>query len=140
MIDPLTGSLSISGSGLQAQSERMRIVSENIANAQSTGNAPGADAFRRKLIAFESAPQTDMPFSRVEVAAITRDTAPFRVEIEPGHPAADAEGRVKYPNVSMLVELADLRDASRAYEANLQSIKQARQMISATLDLMRERG
>jgi flagellar basal-body rod protein FlgC len=139
MMDPLTASLSISGSGLQAQSERIRIVSENLANAQSTGMAPGADAFRRKLIAFESETGGDLPFARVAIADITRDPSPFRIEIEPGHPAADSEGRVKYPNVSTLVELADMRDATRAYEANLQTIKQARQLISMTLDMMRER-
>jgi flagellar basal-body rod protein FlgC len=139
-MDPLSASLAISGSGLQAQSERIRIVSENLANAQSTGTVPGADAFRRKLIHFESAPQNDAPFAKVEISGITRDTSGFRVEIEPGHPAADAEGRVNYPNISPLVELADMRDANRNYEANLQMIKQARQLISMTLDLMRERA
>jgi flagellar basal-body rod protein FlgC len=139
MVDALTASLSISGSGLQAQSERIRIVAENLANAQSTGAVPGADAFRRKLISFEAETRGEPGFSRVAIAGISRDPSPFRIEIEPGHPAADMEGRVKYPNVSMLVELADMRDATRAYEANLQTIKQARQLISMTLDMMRER-
>lgn len=138
-MDALASALSISGSGLRAQSERLRIVSENLANAQSTGTVPGADAFRRKLISF--APMRDGgPFNGVAVASISRDMTPFRLEHEPGHPAADARGMVKYPNVSALVELADMRDAGRGYEANLQAIKQARQMISTTLDMLRERA
>jgi flagellar basal-body rod protein FlgC len=94
---------------------------------------------RRGPCRVESETRGEPGFSRVAIAGISRDPSPFRIEIEPGHPAADAEGRVKYPNVSTLVELADMRDATRAYEANLQTIKQARQLISMTLDMMRER-
>jgi flagellar basal-body rod protein FlgC len=137
-MEPLSGALQIAGSGLRAQSERMRIISENLANAQSTGQTPGADAFRRKLIAFGSEAGAS-GFDQVSVAAIRRDQSPFRIEHEPSHPAANADGMVKYPNVSTLIELADMREAGRAYEANLQSIRQARQMISATLDMLRER-
>jgi flagellar basal-body rod protein FlgC len=138
MMDALTGSLSIAGSGLQAQSMRLRVVSENLANAQSTGNTPGADAFRRKLISFQNVTQTS-GLSLVDVKSITRDMSDFRIERDPSHPAADANGDVKYPNVSTMIELADMREAGRNYEANLQVMKQARQMISMTLDMMKER-
>jgi flagellar basal-body rod protein FlgC len=138
MMDALTGSLSISGAGLQAQSTRLRVVSENLANAHSTGNTPGADAFRRKLISFQNVAQTG-GLNLVEVKKITRDMTNFRIERDPSHPAADANGDVKYPNVSIMIELADMREAGRNYEANLQVMKQARQMISMTLDMMKER-
>jgi flagellar basal-body rod protein FlgC len=138
-MEPLTGALQVSGSGLRAQTERMRIISENLANAQSTGAQPGADAFRRKLITFGSAEAQGGGFDLVSVKSISRDPSPFRLEHEPSHPAADEKGMVKMPNVSTLIELADMREAGRAYEANLQAIRQARQMISATLDMLRER-
>ena len=138
MMDALTGSLTIAGSGLHAQSIRLRVVSENLANAESTGKTPGADAFRRKLISFQNATQ-DGGLSIVDVKSITRDMSNFRIERDPSHPAADANGDVKYPNVSTMIELADMREAGRNYEANLQVMKQARQMISMTLDMMKER-
>ena len=137
-MDALTGSLKIAGSGLQAQSTRLRVVSENLANAQSTGNMPGADAFRRKLISFQNVMQ-DGGLSLVDVKSITRDQSDFRIERDPSHPAADTNGDVKYPNVSTMIELADMREAGRNYEANLQVMRQARQMISMTLDMMKER-
>jgi flagellar basal-body rod protein FlgC len=138
-MDALAASLSIAGSGLRTQSERIRIVSENLANAQSTGSTPGADAFRRKLISFEAVDAADGGFAMVAVKDITRDMGDFRIEHDPSHPAADADGNVKMPNISSIVELADMREATRTYEANLQVMKQARQLISMTLDMMRER-
>ena len=138
MSDPLSVSLKISGTGLQSQAERMRVVSENLANAQSTGNAPGADAFQRKLMIFNAKPVDDSDFQGVNIARIMRDTSAFRMEHEPSHPAADSLGQVKYPNVNPLIELADMREASRSYEANLQVMKQARQMIQMTIDLLRQ--
>jgi flagellar basal-body rod protein FlgC len=138
-MDSFSASMAIAGSGLQTQSARMRIVSENLANAQSTGTAPGADAFRRKLISIEAVEGESGGYSLAGVARISRDPSAFRIEHDPGHPAADARGQVKYPNVSMLVELADMRDAGRAYEANLQIVKQTRQLVSMTLDMLRDR-
>lgn len=137
-MDALTGSLAIAGSGLQAQSTRMRVVSENLANAQSTGNVPGADAFRRKLISFENINQ-DGGLNLVGVKSISRDMSGFRIERDPSHPAADTNGDVKYPNVSTMIELADMREAGRGYEANLQVMRQARQLISITIDMLKER-
>lgn len=136
-MDALAASLKIASSGLTAQSERLRVVSENMANAQSTGDAPGADPFRRKTISFASMIDRDSGAATVEVAKYGRDESAFPIEYLPGHQAADARGYVKMPNINMLVEMADLREANRSYEANLQVFKQARDLISMTIDLMR---
>lgn len=137
MIDPIDASLRIAGAGLQAQSTRVRIVSENLANAQSTGRTPGSDPYRRKTVTFENAMDSALGASLVKVKGVGVDKSPFRTEFEPGNPAADDKGYVKLPNVSMLLEMADMREANRSYEANLQMIKQARSMQSMTIDLLR---
>jgi flagellar basal-body rod protein FlgC len=137
LLDPLTGSLRIAAAGLEAQSMRMRVVAENLANAQSTGNTPGADPYQRKTVTFSSELDRTADLSMVKVDKIGRDQSPFRVEYDPDHPAADASGFVKMPNVNMLIEMADMREASRSYEAGLQVVRQSRQMISMTIDLLR---
>jgi len=137
MIDPLQVSLKIAASGLEVQSKRMRVVAENLANAQSTGRTPGADPYTRKTISFETEVDRVTGANLVRVESIERDRAPYRIEHAPGHPAADENGFVKLPNVNILVEMADMREANRSYEANLQVIKQAREMISMTIDLLR---
>jgi len=116
---------------------RLRVVSENIANAQSTGSTAGADPYTRKTVTFKSELDRALGAATVKVDRIGRDRASYRIEYEPGNPAADADGYVKYPNVNMLIEMADMREANRSYEANLQMIKQARSMISMTIDLLR---
>jgi len=137
MIDPLISASRIAGSGLEAQSTRMRIISENLANANSTGDTAGADPYRRKTLTFESALDRASGASLVKVEGVGSDRAPFRTEFDPSHPAADENGMVKLPNVNMLVEMADMREANRAYEANLSIIKQTRGMVAATIDLLR---
>ena len=137
MMDPLTASLKISSSGLTAQSTRLRIVSENLANARSTAEVPGADPYQRKTITFSDQLDRAEGVNKVEVKRIGVDTTPFVTEYDPGNPAADEKGMVKYPNVNVLVEMADMREANRSYEANLQSIRQARDLISSTIDLLR---
>jgi len=137
MIDPLQVSLKIAASGLEAQSKRVRIVSENLANAQSTGNTPGADPYTRKTISFETEVDRITGANLVRVESIDFDRSPYRIEHDPGHPTADTSDYVKLPNVNMLVEMADMREANRSYEANLQVIKQAREMLSMTIDLLR---
>lgn len=140
MIDPIKLSSKIAASGLEAQSMRMRLVSENLANAQSTGQTPGADPYGRKVITFEGEVDRDTGVNFVKIDDVQYDPEPFRLEHNPGHPAADANGYVKMPNVNMLTEMADMREAGRAYDANLQTIKQAREMISMTIDLLRSSG
>jgi flagellar basal-body rod protein FlgC len=137
MIDPLRVAVRVAASGLQAQSKRMLVVSENLANAQTTGSTPGADPYARKTLSFAAEVDDQMGAQLVKIDRIDTDRKPFRVEYDPNHPAADANGNVKLPNVEMLVELADMREANRSYEANLQVIKQARSMVSMTIDLLR---
>jgi len=136
-IDPLSLASRIASSGLSVQETRMRVVSENLANAQSTGNTPGADAYRRKTISFSWELDRTLGASRAEVAKIDVDPADFTIEYDPGNPAADSKGMVKLPNVNVLIELADMREANRSYEANLQTVKQTRELVSMTIDLLR---
>lgn len=136
-IDPLSLASRIAASGLSVQETRMRVVSENLANAQSTGNTPGADAYRRKTISFSWELDRTIGASRAEVAKIDVDPADFTIEYDPGNPAADSKGMVKLPNVNVLIELADMREANRSYEANLQTVKQTRELVSMTIDLLR---
>jgi flagellar basal-body rod protein FlgC len=137
MIDPLNASLKIAGSGLAAQSARLRVVSENMANAQSTGSVAGADPYRRKTISFANELDRAAGVKLVHVNAIGSDPTPFTVEHDPGNPAADAKGDVKRPNVNVLVEMGDLREANRAYEADLQIMKQSNDLASMTVDLLK---
>jgi flagellar basal-body rod protein FlgC len=136
-IDPLVSSLRVAGSGLETQSARLRIVAENIANAQSTGSAAGADPYARKTITFESELDRASGEQKVAIKSVGTDKTPFRIEHMPGNPAADDKGDVKMPNVDLLFEMADMREANRSYEANLQVVKQTRDMISQTIDLLR---
>jgi flagellar basal-body rod protein FlgC len=137
MSDPLIASQKSAAAGLFAQSARMRVVSENIANASSTGNTPGSDPYQRKTISFDSVMDDNSGVDLVQVDQIARDETPYETQYLPGNPAADDKGMVKMPNVNMLVELADMREASRSYTANTQVIKQVRELVSMTIDLMR---
>jgi flagellar basal-body rod protein FlgC len=136
-VDPLKAASASAYSGLFAQSLRLRVVSENIANVESTGKTPGADPYRRKTISFSQELDNVTGTSVVKVAEISTDPSAFNVEFEPGHPAADSKGNVKHPNVNMIVEMTDLRQAVRSYEANLQVIRQGREMSSSLTDLLR---
>ena len=137
MIDPIKAAIQVASSGLEAQSRRMLVVSENLANASSTGDTPGAQPYSRKTVSFESVLDDASGANLVKVDRVDIDKKPFRIEYDPSHPAADADGNVKLPNVDMLVELADMRESNRSYEANLQVIKQARTLSSMTIDLLR---
>ncbi len=137
MMDALQATMRVAAAGLDAQSRRVRVASENLANAESTGRTPGADPYTRKLISFENQFDEALGADLVRVSGVDLDTAPYRLEQDPSHPAADESGYVKRPNVNMLVEMADIREANRGYQANLQVIKQAREMIAMILDLMR---
>lgn len=135
--DPLLAPLKVAASGLHAQSERMLIAAQNIANARTTGRVPGADPYRRKTISFVAELDRQTGVDMVRIARYGTDPSPFRVEYNPSHPAADERGFVKMPNVNTLVEMADLRDANRIYQANLQVVRQARQIVGMTIDLLR---
>lgn len=137
MIDPLKASQKIAASGLDAQSHRMRVIAENMANAQSTASAPGGNPYTRKTIVFADVFDEALGANLVGVDQIGTDPSPYRIESNPGHPAADADGNVKYPNVNILMEMSDMREANRSYEANLQMMKQSRAMVMMTVDLLR---
>ena len=138
-MDYLTSAIKVAASGLGAESTRLRVVSENIANSNATSNIPGGDPYTRKLVNFGSELDRASHASMVTVDSVDRDTSEFRVEFDPSHPAADSAGYVKMPNVNPLIEMADMRDANRSYQANLQVLKQARDLISMTIELMRSR-
>ena len=136
-MDNLSASLKISASGLDAQSLRMRVVSENLANAQSTSNISGGNPYQRQVVQLEAAFAKELNAALVNVKSISGDKRPFDTVFDPGSPAANAEGYVKTPNVNPLIEMADMRESNRSYQANLQVFKQAKEMISLTIDLMR---
>jgi flagellar basal-body rod protein FlgC len=130
-------SLSIAASGLRAQAGRMRIIAENIANADSTPQRQGADPYRRKIATFRSEMDRTLDARVVGLGRVQPDKSDFRVRHQPGHPAADAKGNVKYPNVNALVEMTDMREAQRSYEANLDVIGATRRMLQRTLDILK---
>lgn len=136
-MDPLSAASKIAGSGLEVQSTRLRIVSENIANARSTGDTPGADPYRRKTVTFGSELDRVSGVERVKVKKLGVDRGDFVNEYDPGNPAADTNGMVKMPNVNILIEMADMREANRSYDANLQVIRQTRDLVSSTIDLLK---
>lgn len=136
-MDFLETSMRISSSGVAAQSARLRIISENMANAQSTGKTPGADPYKRKTIGFASELDRASGANLVKVSSLGVDPTPFNIEHDPGNPAANSAGEVKTPNVNLLVELADMREANRGYEANLQVIKQTKDLYGMTIDLLK---
>lgn len=129
--------MAIAASGLRAQAGRMRIISENIANADSTPSQPGGDPYRRKIPIFKSELDRAVEARLVELSGIQPDTSEFRVKHEPGHPAADNNGNVKYPNVNSLIEMTDMREAQRSYEANINVISATRRMLQRTIDILK---
>jgi len=132
-----TRSMGIAISGLRAQSGRMRVISENIANAESTAQSAGGDPYRRKIPTFVSALDRTLDAKLVNLGKIAPDQSAFRTKYEPANPAADQTGYVKYPNVNPMVEMTDMRDAQRSYEANLNIITATRRMIQRTLDILK---
>lgn len=130
-------SIGIAASGLRAQAGRMRIISENIANADSTGQTPGSDPYRRKVPTFSSQLDRALDANVVSLGRVQPDMSDFKTRYEPGNPAADTNGYVKYPNVNTLVEMTDMRDAQRSYEANLNIVTATRRMIERTLDILK---
>ena len=130
-------SIAIAASGLRAQAGRMRVISENIANADSTAPRSGTDPFRRKIATFRSEIDRSLDARMVALGPVRTDPSEFRTKHEPGHPAADASGHVKLPNINPLIEMSDLREAQRSYEANINVIGATRRMIQRTLDILK---
>jgi len=130
-------SLAIAASGLRAQVGRMQIISENLANADSVSQVAGGDPYRRKIVTFTSELDRSLGAQVVKLGRVESDGSDFLVRHEPGNPAADTDGNVKYPNVNELVEMTDLRDAQRSYEANLNVVTATRRMLQRTIDILR---
>lgn len=138
MGDDLFNAMKISAMGMRAQGARVRVISENVANASTTGNTPGADPYRRQTITFKNELDRSAGVKLVEVDRIGQDfRKPFRLEYIPDHPAADEAGYVKMPNVNTLIEVMDVQEAQRSYQANLGMIQQSREMVVRTIDLLR---
>ncbi|MEM7650776.1 MAG: flagellar basal body rod protein FlgC [Pseudomonadota bacterium] len=138
MSSEILNAMQISASGMRAQGTRIRVITENVANANTTSETPGGDPYRRQIITFKNEMDRNAGFSKVEVDDIDVDReTDFKLEYIPGHPAADERGYVKMPNVNTLIETMDIREAQRSYEANLGMIEQSRNMITRTIDLLR---
>lgn len=132
-----TSSLVIAASGLHAQNARMTVIAENLANVDSAGKTPTDTPYRRRIPTFEAVFDSAVGGDKVEVGRVAYDMSDFRSRYEPGHPAADARGYVKYPNVDPQIEAIDMREAQRSYEANLNVITATRQMLGQTLNILK---
>lgn len=133
----LESALFVSASGLRAQGTRIKVISENLANAESAAETPDTDPYRRRVVSFANSLDRALGAQTVKVNRVNYDYTEFPLKFEPGHPGANADGYVRMPNVNTLIEVMDMREAQRSYEANLQSISLARGMISRTLELLR---
>jgi flagellar basal-body rod protein FlgC len=132
-----TTSLYVAAAGMRAQSGRMRIIAENLANADSTGPTPGADPYRRRIPTMRSEFDQQLGATVVQLGTPVVDNSAFRMQFDPGNPLADKNGYIHLPNVNAMVEMMDMRDAQRTYEANLQVMDGARQMLVRTIDLLK---
>ena len=135
---PHNSAMAVASSALKTNQARMRVIAENIANANSTAQVPGGDPYRRQVPVLEPDGKVAPGADGVKIAAIRDDMRAFRTVYDPGHPAANAQGYVKMPNVDSLIESLDMREAQRAYEANLNVIETARSMDSRTLEILRK--
>ena len=129
--------MAVSASGMKVQGARLKVIAENLANANTTAETPGDLPYRRKVITFQNALDRQMGVETVRVAKIDVDKKDFERRYDPSHPSADADGYVLLPNVSSIIEAMDMREAQRSYEANLSAIDSARQMLTRTIDILR---
>jgi flagellar basal-body rod protein FlgC len=133
----LDKALSISARGMDAQTTRLRVIAENLANQETTGSTPGADPYRRRTVTFENALDRQLGTQAVRVKQVGRDTSELQLHYDPSNPAANAEGYVKMPNVNSLVEVMDMREAERSYNANLSVMQATRSMLTRTIELLK---
>lgn len=133
----LLDSLKVSASGMKAQATRLRTIAENLANANSTATTPGGDPYRRKIATFRAVLDRALGLTMVEPGKVALDNSQFELRYDPANPAADDKGYVKLPNVNSLIELSDMREAERSYDANLKVIEASRSMLQRALDLLR---
>lgn len=133
----LEDSLKIAAAGMRAQGDRLRVVAENIANANSTSTTPGGDPYRRKVVVFQNVLDKEMGVETVKVTKRTYDMSNFEKKYDPSHPSANEQGYVLYPNVNPIVEMMDMREARRGYEANLGVVEVSKNMLSRTIELLK---
>ncbi len=133
----LYSALSAASTGLRAQTTRIRLAAENVANANSTADVPGGDPYQRRMPVFKAMVDRETGALGVEVTRTVDDKSDFPIKYDPTHPGANAEGYVKMPNVQTLIEMADIREAQRTYEANLSIVEGSRAMINRALDLIK---
>ena len=133
----LTQALTISGQGMNVQTERLRVIAENLANQDSTGSTPGSKPYQRKTVLFQNALDQASGASTVTVKAVVPDTSPFPLKYEPSNPAANAQGYVSEPNVNSFVEMMDMKEAERSYSANLNVMQASRSMLTRVIDLLK---
>lgn len=133
----LSSVLRVSAAGMDAQGTRMRTIAENLANADALPTSPDQEPYRRKTVAFRSILDREAGVQTVRVDRIVKDKSQPLLKFDPTHPAADERGYVKTPNIKSLVEVMDMRQAQRSYEANLGMIEIAKSMISRTIDILR---
>lgn len=136
MSNELTDINAISGAAMAAQRERIKIIAENISNANTTPNAPGQKPYQRQIITFKNEYDKATGAYMVKTAGVQKDPSEFTKKYDPSHPAADAQGYVLMPNVNSLVEMMDMGDATRAYQANLGVIEASRNMVQRTISLL----
>ena len=136
-MDDFNASMFIAGYGMRAQGMRLRVISENIANADSTASTPGGDPYRRKVITFRNKMDEALGADVVQVKQIGEDNSDFDLKFDPAHPAANEDGYVLLPNVSTLVESMDMREANRSYQANLRVVETAKGMFAQTVSILR---
>ena len=129
--------LKISASGMDAQTKRLRVIAENLANQDSTGSYPGATPYQRKTTVFGNVLDRATGAQAVQVKSIQPDTTPFPQKYDPANPAADANGYVRMPNVNSFVEMMDMREAERSYSANLNVMQASRSMLTRVIDLLK---
>ena len=130
-------SLRIAATGLHAQSARMRVIAENLANADSAGKSPEDEPYRRRIPTFRAVMDDEIGGRIVQIGRLAYDMSEFQSRYEPDHPAADEHGYVRYPNVNSLIETMDMREAQRTYEANLNVVTVTRQMLGQTINILR---
>lgn len=133
----ISKALDISSAGMEAQTSRLRVIAENLANQDTTGSKPGADPYRRKTVTFAEALDPAVGVQTVAVKRIGKDMSDFTMKYDPSHPAANAQGYVKMPNVNSFVELMDMREAERSYSANLNVMQVTRSMLTRTIDMLK---
>ena len=136
-MDALSKISATAASGMRAQGDRLRIVSENLANSSSTSQTSGGDPYQRKTISFESALDPKTRAAIVQAASVDRDQTDFTLRYDPSHPAADKNGYIKMPNVNPLIEMSNMREAARSYEANLAMLDKARDMRQQLVELLK---